>query len=441
MRYLLLIAIACISTAILNAQDSHYWTNQYGTQSWLLGGAVVGSTTDLSSTYYNPGAVAFNPDTSSVQSAITLNVTRSSISTTEFDFRLRSGSSEPLPSLVAIKIPISFLGSQSLVVSYLKRTNVSLDLDGTSTSRTSDVAAYSVSGTVIRDLSDSWFGCTWSRKFDSVHSIGITAYGSVVRSQYSSLISLASFDATRTESGSLTEFEAYGTGRILAKLGYLYNGRPFSVGISVTTPALHILTLRGETRIAQALQENDSMITLYGDRQSTLTAEYRTPMSVALGATWHGATTSLYITMEWFAGLNPYRPLTPKTFRGIIPDTVYSYGEVVNSYPVVNVAIGMRTKITDRTSFYVSLIRDGSFLRSDETASNAIVNYDLYHGTVGWNFAIDPIEFTVGGIIGGGYVNSAPPTEYNDYVNLPPGTRVNRQLLRIGAILGIVAKL
>jgi hypothetical protein len=263
----------------------------------------------------------------------------------------------------------------------------------------------------------------------------------VVRSQYSSLVSLASFDATRTESGSLTEFEAYGTGRILAKLGYLYNGRPFSVGISVTTPALHILTLRGETRIAQALQENDSMITLYGDRQSTLTAEYRTPMSVALGATWHGATTSLYITMEWFAGLNPYRPLTPKAFRGIVPDTVYSYGEVINSYPVVNVAIGMRTKITDRTSFYVSLIRDGSFLRSDETASNAIVNYDLYHGTVGWNFAIDPIEFTVGGIIGGGYVNSAPPTEYTDYVNLPPGTRVNRQLLRIGAILGIVAKL
>jgi hypothetical protein len=263
----------------------------------------------------------------------------------------------------------------------------------------------------------------------------------VVRSQYSSLISLASFDATRTESGSLTEFEAYGTGRILAKLGYLYNGRPFSVGISVTTPALHILTVRGETRIAQALQENDSMITLYGDRQSTLTAEYRTPMSVALGATWHGASTSLYITMEWFAGLNPYRPLTPKAFRGIVPDTVYSYGEVINSYPVVNVAIGMRTKITDRTSFYVSLIRDGSFLRSDETASNAIVNYDLYHGTVGWNFAIDPIEFTVGGIIGGGYVNSAPPTEYNDYVNLPPGTRVNRQLLRIGAILGIVAKL
>ena len=31
------------------AQDSHYWTNQYGTDAQLLGGLVVGSVNDLSS--------------------------------------------------------------------------------------------------------------------------------------------------------------------------------------------------------------------------------------------------------------------------------------------------------------------------------------------------------------------------------------------------------
>ena len=41
------------------AQDNHYWTNQYGTKSNLLGGAVVGKVLDLSSTYYNPGWLAF----------------------------------------------------------------------------------------------------------------------------------------------------------------------------------------------------------------------------------------------------------------------------------------------------------------------------------------------------------------------------------------------
>lgn len=41
------------------AQDSHYWTNQYGTQAQLLGGAVVGRAVDLSTAYYNPAGIVF----------------------------------------------------------------------------------------------------------------------------------------------------------------------------------------------------------------------------------------------------------------------------------------------------------------------------------------------------------------------------------------------
>ena len=39
-------------------QDSHYWTNQFGNRARLLGGAVIGSTDDLSAVYYNPGGLA-----------------------------------------------------------------------------------------------------------------------------------------------------------------------------------------------------------------------------------------------------------------------------------------------------------------------------------------------------------------------------------------------
>ena len=40
-----------------HAQDAHYWTLQDGTRAELLGGTVVGSIKDLSSTFYNPGAI------------------------------------------------------------------------------------------------------------------------------------------------------------------------------------------------------------------------------------------------------------------------------------------------------------------------------------------------------------------------------------------------
>ena len=46
----------------LFSQDSHYWTLQYGTRSTLLGGAVIGSVTDLGATYYNPGMLALLDD-------------------------------------------------------------------------------------------------------------------------------------------------------------------------------------------------------------------------------------------------------------------------------------------------------------------------------------------------------------------------------------------
>lgn len=47
-RIITILALAVIAHPLV-AQDSHYWTNQYGTESWLLGGAVVGSRTDLAS--------------------------------------------------------------------------------------------------------------------------------------------------------------------------------------------------------------------------------------------------------------------------------------------------------------------------------------------------------------------------------------------------------
>jgi len=51
-----------ILTNSLFAQDTHYWNHQYGTRSTLLGGAVIGSVTDMAATYYNPAALALFPN-------------------------------------------------------------------------------------------------------------------------------------------------------------------------------------------------------------------------------------------------------------------------------------------------------------------------------------------------------------------------------------------
>ena len=74
-----LLLLHTVSGSVVLAQDSHYWTNQYGTESWLLGGAVVGASADLASTYYNPAALAVIQDRRSLLTAVSLLMSLSRI--------------------------------------------------------------------------------------------------------------------------------------------------------------------------------------------------------------------------------------------------------------------------------------------------------------------------------------------------------------------------
>ncbi len=62
---LLFLFLAMAGTQSASAQDNNYWTNQFGTRSNLMSGAVVGGVRDPSAGFYNPGAVPFITDTGS----------------------------------------------------------------------------------------------------------------------------------------------------------------------------------------------------------------------------------------------------------------------------------------------------------------------------------------------------------------------------------------
>src|SRR6478736_10223299 len=61
-------------TVFINAlhvfgQDSHYWTQQYGTKSMLLSGSVIGGVEDLGAVYYNPARLSVTSGTAFLLSA------------------------------------------------------------------------------------------------------------------------------------------------------------------------------------------------------------------------------------------------------------------------------------------------------------------------------------------------------------------------------------
>ena len=54
----LFVVTALFNFTSLRGQDSHYWTQQYGTKSMLLSGSVIGGVEDLGAVYYNPARLS-----------------------------------------------------------------------------------------------------------------------------------------------------------------------------------------------------------------------------------------------------------------------------------------------------------------------------------------------------------------------------------------------
>lgn len=59
-RIALLLLMPVVFAASARAQDANYWSTAFGTRAQLLGGVVTGSPGDISSVYYNPGALALS---------------------------------------------------------------------------------------------------------------------------------------------------------------------------------------------------------------------------------------------------------------------------------------------------------------------------------------------------------------------------------------------
>ena len=68
-RYLLvrlalpLAVLSLLATAPrASAQDAQYWSIQYGPVGQLVGGQLIGGVSDLSATFYNPGALSLRSE-------------------------------------------------------------------------------------------------------------------------------------------------------------------------------------------------------------------------------------------------------------------------------------------------------------------------------------------------------------------------------------------
>jgi hypothetical protein len=404
------VAVACLCLApFARPQDSHYWTNQYGTRATLLGGAVIGSVLDLSGTYYNPGGMSLIKDPQTLMAAKVLQYPHVSFVGNEpGSIPFNSSNIGPAPSLIAGTFKFRGLGKHWFGYSYLSRQVIKLGLSVSSTG-TRDVLPdipgrekYATQFRLEEKMSEPWFGLTWSYRVAKNVGIGVSQY-IAVRTHRASLQTLveALDSGNRIAMALGTRQYHYQNIRILWKIGLAFDFKWATMGLTLTTPGLS-LSGTGSTGVNSsivALDMNGDGVSddfMAADYSSRLPVTFRTPLSLAAGMTFKIQKLRVYWSAEWFARVHPYTVIDAAEF------TAQSTGEPLSSdvtqelEAVLNAGIGLEWIYSPRFKGYASFTTDCSAKKPGTATNIALTDWDIHNVMTGAEVTVKNTALTFG---------------------------------------------
>lgn len=432
-----LIAIVMGLTAI--TQDLHYWTNQFGTRSSLLGGAVVGGIKDNTAIFYNPAALAF-ADSNSV--SINANLYQME----NIKVINAVGESKNLKALNIGSIPLLVGGrlkskNPKMNIGYGIVTPVSFGFKASARSQgfypissASDSPGdeeYTGQVNTNSELKETTaiLGLSW--KMGKNWSIGLSNFFAVRTHKYASGTIGRMFlnDASRTLV-AINDIEAFSYTQIsyIPKLGINFEQEKWSWGAALTLPGIKVYSSANVTADVTGNEVN-----LFGtgridfsasDAQENLKAGYKYPLSLAIGGVHEGAKTRWAFTGQYFAGMEPYSIVTPEKKQFLRPQALFP-DESTDKYlqvktaakPVLNVAVGMEQILSEKIVFAASFRTNFSAydeaMKSEKGIKPYMSTWDIYHVSTGVTMNQGRHDLSIGLDTGFGADNS-----YQQSVNL-----------------------
>lgn len=386
------------------AQDSHYWTLQFGPRASLLGGAVIGSISDVSGTFYNPGALSVASDLSF---ALSLSVFERS------SFRLEDGAGDGVdlgatrsglrPSMVAGVIKRNLFGRGSvLAYSALSRAQGSHDLQAVSSLSgmevPPDVDATHLVGLARfqGEFNDFWLGLTWSKPFGKHFGAGVTWYGAM-RSQTErreTTVQQLSSDGSGTavlnyQGGNFTAY------RTLFKFGAFAQGGRFSGGLTVTTPGMHI-TGSGDVGQDVGAFGPDPAVLAYST-QTDLSSEYRSPLAAGVGMAVRLRNARLHGSVEWYDAVDRYVVMEGQPFMAQQPAVEQPAPLVIQEVDtVLNWALALEYPFTERFAAYAAYFTDDSALTDEVESDLNNLPIDIRTVNLGVDMTVGSARLTLG---------------------------------------------
>jgi hypothetical protein len=442
-RVLSLFVLLLAATYEVSAQDTNYWTDQFGNRARLLGGAVVGSATDLSALYYNPGALALVPKPEVLLAGNVFAYTNIGVEGGE---NLDAGSSSfrLSPSLFAGELKIGALGGHRLAYSFLTRQDVDNRFSFRRSRGGEEFPAIAgpafVSGDLRleQDVSEHWLGVTWAHDVTSRAGLGVTQFLAqrTQNASYRTLIQALGRDDEVAVAVDQRDLR-YQHWRLLWKIGLAAELERWKLGLTVTTPSVGLggSGAAGYDRTVVYQDPGSGESQLATDFQPGVDSDYRSPFSIAFGASYPLrplGKTRLHFSAEWFDRVEAFRILDTEAF------TAQSSGESVPRDllyaldSVSNVAVGLEHQIGENLKAYGSFRTDFSGA-STGAQTVAVTRWDLYHVAGGASFKVGRSDFTAGAVAAFGGSNSPLPP---DLLLAEVVDEVQSRFFRLTLILG-----
>jgi hypothetical protein len=417
----LLFALAAISPTPLGAQDAHYWTNQFGNRARLLAGAVVGSTRDVSAVFYNPGALALVDQPELLLAGNVLELTRVRLTPEEDGANDVSTTTVRLsPSLFAGEIRTKSTVNR-FAYSFLTRQSSRFEVDDRRTRAGEGLGFIANEARFESDLSEYWAGGTWARRLRSNLGIGVTQFIAVRNHSalYQDLTQALGEDVNDAALGVLDREFDYYHWRLLWKIGLATQVKNSELGVTITTPSVGIGG-NGESGLTRSAvstfpAEVGASPPEIADDSQRVSSDYRSPFSIAVGGAHRFGQTRLHLSAEWFAGESRYSILDTEPFAA------QSSGEIVSTdvdqsiRDVVNFAVGVEHRFSDRLEGYGAFHTDLSAARSVGRTHAAAVPMNLYHVSGGAIVKAGNSSFTAGAVAAFGSVPLEDLGEAGDF--------------------------
>jgi hypothetical protein len=432
----------------VSGQDDHYWSQQYGAESTLLGGAMVGGASDNSAIYYNPGSLAFITNPSLSIDANVYRMDKTIITDGAGNgLNLNSAQISIYPQIISGMLKL--VKDDRIKFSYTLLTrnhnNILMNTRYTSTAPANDPENPDIEATTyvgaydyVNQLDEQWLGIGAGYRLSDKLGIGATLFG-IYRGQtyqvtnYTREVNNA--DPYNTF-GTVTNDEAikYTSVRMLAKLGMAYIPGNWKFGLTLTTPSFGIYSTGSIQRensniIVSENPEDMKENFLIMDSKSGLTANYKHPLSIAFGIDYQMRKTRIVFSAEYFSRINAYHLLEPSSEPLVYPisyldsaslkPVIDSYLHVENaSRPVFNAGVGLSQRVFKQFSILLGACTDFTSYDNAPEADELLHGsggFDIYHFSVGSSYHKQKHTVTVG------FSYAITPSEH-----IPPYTIINQ---------------